>query len=57
MLRFFNKAFIQVQNILASFLSPQPESSNSTASDRDAEIEIEEADYEILPEDPENPAD
>ena len=57
MLRFINRAYMQVQNILANFLSPQPGSSESTTADRDAEIDIEDADYEILPEDPENPTD
>lgn len=57
MLRFINRAFMQVQNILTNFMSPQPGSSESTTADREAEIEIEDADYEILPEDPENPAD
>ena len=57
MLRFINRAYMQVQNILANFLSPQPGSSESATADRDAEIDIEDADYEILPEDPENPTD
>ena len=57
MLRFINRAYMQVQNILANFMSPQSGSSKSPTADRDAEIDIEDADYEILPEDPENPTD
>ncbi len=45
---------MQLQNILTAFMSPQPGSSESTTAGRDAEIDIEDADYEILPEDPEN---
>ena len=36
MLRFINRAYMQVQNILANFMSPHAGSNKSTTADRDA---------------------
>ena len=57
MLRFVNRAYLQVQHIFANFMSAQSGSTESSTADQEAEIDIEDADYEILPEDPENPTD